>query len=342
MTERIGAAVTDSVAAATPDSAPPFAEVLQRRDRRRRRTRGLVAVGATAAVTATVIAVTTLGGPDRDRTAPPVATDGTTTPAADVTPNPSTHDRPPALVLGGAAGPVDAQQGSYCWGNACADYGIPQTEELPDVGQVVPLTVAFPMPGQWWFFVGRLDGGDGCSTYPVLAESVDDTHLQLTPSGPPGDRLAHYGVYSGGRDTSGFWRWTVPERDGVPQSWMTVTQNSPSSGGMADLKLIIDDAAVDGEVQAGVTVEAADGTAQTFPLPQVDQHCAGDGFVELAVSDGTPDRRIDGLGPAPYDYTVDLTIDGTSYTGTGTWSGEGTEHGGDARLTFEPALPALE
>lgn len=68
--------------------------------------------------------------------------------------------------------------------------------------------------------------------------------------------------------------------------------------------------------------------------------CPNDGFVEPAIPANTPEPRIDGLGPTPYTYDVSLDIDGKAYTGTGTWSGEGTEYGGDAHLTFDPPLPA--
>ena len=106
-------------------------------------------------------------------------------------------------------------------------------------------------------------------------------------------------------------------------------------------RLVLDDAAVDGSVEATVTVTAADGRATTFDLSEVDQHCDGDGFVELSVPSSSPDRRIDGVGPKPYALAVDLTIDGQQYAGSGSWSGEISEYGGDARLAFEPPLPRL-
>ncbi|WP_183097893.1 hypothetical protein [Nocardioides pelophilus] len=341
MTDPLQRSLSGAVEAATPDSAPPFGDVLERHARRRRRTRGALAVGAAGAATAAVAVAVAVGGPDDGRTAPPIATDGTdSSPVVELTPNSATGSAPPALVLGAPGGAVDALQGSYCWANGCGDMVLPKAEDAPDVGSVSPLNVAFPRPGQWSINLREGTDGRSCASYPALIEPDNETHLQLTPSGPAANRFASYFVYAAGGDTSGFWRWTVA-RDGVPLSWMTVTQNSPSSGGMTDLTLVIDDAAVDGDVSAEVTVEAADGATDTFALSEVDQHCDGDGFVELAIPEDTPEQRIDGLGPAPYDYRVDLTVDGQTYTGTGSWSGQGTEHGGDARLTFEPALPAL-
>jgi hypothetical protein len=235
---------------------------------------------------------------------------------------------------------VTAAQGSYCWGNTCADAAAPEASALPSIGHVATLNALFPLAGNW--SVSTSDGtrSRGCGHYPVRVDADSAGHLKLTPSGPSGERVARYFVYAGGGDTSGWWRWTVPPRDGQPEAWVNVKQNSPSSGGMTDLTVVVDDAGVDGEVSAQIRVEAADGAAATFAMPDVDQHCPDDGFVELAIPDDTPEPEIDGLGPTPYTYDVSLDIEGRSYTGAGTSSGQGTEYGGDAALTFEPALPA--
>jgi hypothetical protein len=183
-------------------------------------------------------------------------------------------------------------------------------------------------------------GFKGCGNYPVRVEGDEGGHLELTPSGPGGERVAGYFANAGEGDTSGWWRWTIPPRDGVPQAWVHLNRNSPRSGGMADLRVVLDDAAVDGDVSAVLTVEAGDGAVATFDLAQVDQHCEDDGFVELAVPDDTRDSKIDGLGPYPYEYDVELRLDGEEYDGVGTWTGQGTQYGGDAVLAFEPGLPA--
>ncbi len=345
MTDPIRDALARTTAAATPDTAPPFERVLDRRDRRRRRTRGGIAVGAAAAITAGVVFATTTGGARNDRTSPPVASDATRAPAPPtLTPDAFSGNRPPLLVLGGPSGPVDALQGSYCWGNGCVDSVVPGPAAVPDLGTVSPLSAAFPRSDQLSADSVASDNRPRCARYPTLVETDgggDGTQLLLTPSGPAGDRLASYFSYLGGGDTSGFWRWTV-ERDGVPLSWVTLSQNSPRSGGNARLAVMVDDAAVDGDVSAAVEVVAADGTRTEILPTRVDQRCAGDGFVELATPYDYSQRRIDGLGPAPYDYTVDLEIDGKTYVGTGTWSDETSQYGGDARLTFEPALPVLQ
>jgi hypothetical protein len=248
---------------------------------------------------------------------------------------------PPPLELRADGASITAAQGTSCWGNGCFDSVTPRASELPRIGPAATLEVGFPLPANWGVRIGDDTGFRGCGDYPVLVEAGDDGTLRLSPSGPPGVRVASYFAYAGGGDTSGWWRWHDAPRDGQPLAWVHVNQNSPSSGGMTDLRLVLDDADVDGEVSARVTVTAADGAASTFALPEVDQHCPDDGVVELALSPGTPEQRIDGLGPAPYSYDVSLEVDGAAHTGVGAWSGEGTEHGGDAALTFDPSLPSL-
>ena len=235
---------------------------------------------------------------------------------------------------------MTATQGSSCWDNGCSDAVAPKAADLPTVGTSTTLDAAFPLSGNWGVSISEGIGFGGCGHYPVRVEADGAGHLELIPSGPAGERAAYYFVYAGSGDTSGWWRWTVPPRDGMPLSWVHLNQNSPSSGGMTDLNLVLDDAAVDGEVSAEITVEASDGAVATFALPEVDQHCPDDHFVELAIPSDTPEPKIDGLGPTPYTYNVSLDLNGKTYIGTGTWSGEGTEHGGDAPLTFEPPLPA--
>lgn len=249
---------------------------------------------------------------------------------------------PPPLRLTSGETTVIATQGSSCWGNMCADMGAPRASDLPKIGPAATLNALFPLPGNWGVSISEGTGFGGCGRYPVRVEADGAGHLELTPSGPPGERVGEFFVHASSGDTSGWWRWTVPPRDGLPLAWVDLIQNSPSSGGMTDLTLILDDAAVDGEVSAQITVEAADGAVATFTMPEVDQHCPGDGFVELAIPTDTPEPKIDGLGPAPYGYEVSLDIDGNAYTGTGMWSGKGTQYGGDALLTFEPSLPALQ
>jgi len=236
---------------------------------------------------------------------------------------------------------VVALQGSSCWGNGCSDAAYPKASDLPST-TAATLDAIFPLLGNWAVSISDKAEVEGCVNYPVQVTGDGAGHLRFTPSGPPGKRVATYGVYAGDGDTSGWWRWTVPPRDGVPLAWVHLNQNGPSTGGMAELALIVDDAAVDGDVDAELTVESADGAVATFALSDVDQRCHGDGFVALSARTRTPQGKIDHLGPPPSTYRVSMTIDGLPYTGRGTWTGVGTEHGGDADISFDPSLPRLK
>lgn len=270
-----------------------------------------------------------------------VARDPAEPSAGELVPDRFDEQRPPELVLRAADGTaVTAQQGSSCWGNGCADAGAPQVDRLPDVGAVSTLEAAFPVVAEWWTDIDADAHRGGCASYPVLVEPVDDTHLDLTPSGPAGDRVATYFLRTPeGGDTSGWWRWTVPQRDGKPLAWVSITQNDPNSGGAEELHVYVDDAAVDGEVSAHVTVSPAAGRPTSLALTDVDQHCDGDGFVELSLPYPVRHHVLDSIGPKPYAYAVDLSVGGTTYTGSGSWAPADGIYAGDARLSFDEPLP---
>lgn len=294
------------------------------------------------ALVAVVGGVVAACGTDQS-TPDPVATDPTpsTAPAAGPAPVAEAWSdaEPPRLVLGTRDAPVAALQQSYCWGNGCFDMTRPSPSAIPTIAGA-PLQAAFPRPGAWDFTVFPDLAGHDCSR-PVLVEADDaGTTLTLTPTGPGG---TVYGDYffrpDDGGDTSGTWRWEVPPADGVALSWVSLVQNGPSSGGEARLGLVVDDAALPGKVSATVTVTSADGRRTRLPLPEVDRGCGDDRLVRLQTPTSERQQAIDGLGAAPYDYRVELSAGASTYVGTGTWSGRGTLHGGDARVTFDPPLP---
>ena len=312
------------------------------RRRQRRRTAG-VAIGAVAVLAGgAVLAANGIDGDDPTTVAKdPVAHASTPTngPGASTFPAsaPVGGDRPPPLRIATADGVIKAQQGSYCWGGQCADYAVPQWSDLPQVGEISPLLAAFGLSGRLDVTTVSRDD-ERCRYYPALVET-DGDDLTITPSGPAGEVMAQFFVSiasgDGGGDTSALWRWRIPERT-EDLAWLALRQNTPSSGGEARISVVLDSGSTDhalGKQPGKVTVTAANGARTQIDLDRVDQHCPDDGVLEVATPYNVSQKLIDGLGPAPYSYDVELYVDGRTRHLTGTSSGQDAPGGSDTRLT---------
>jgi len=186
MTDDFGRRLTERVEAATPDTLTPYDDVLARRDRRRTRRR----VGGVAAVVVAVgavgVAAVLAGGTSDERGDAPVATrPASPTGPALVVPSGGTDGPPPAIVVRGNGPQVDAWQGSYCWGNGCADMVSPAWNELPALGASDTVEAGFMDPEATW--TASLAGRRRCAGYPVQLAPTGAGTVELTPSGPAGD-----------------------------------------------------------------------------------------------------------------------------------------------------------
>lgn len=333
MTDELDRRLTERVDAATPDTLSPLAEVVARRARRRARRRvgGVAAAAVAVGVVASVAALA--NGPSGERGGTPVATPSpSATRPSLVVPSGGTDGAPPPIVVRGDGPQVDAWQGSYCWGTACVDMIPPPWDDLPELGAAPSVEAGFADPGTTWS--AGLAGGRQCARYPVFLAPTGAGRYDLTPSGPPGEYQLDIFVQSAeGGDTSGAARWTTPGAQ-APASWAHLHQNGPhGGGGGGTLDVVLDGAAVDGEVSGTATVSGTDRT-ETFELAVDDQGCGGDRYVTLTPR-GSVDRLVDGLGAGPFTYDVDVVVGGTHHRATAT-SADGAE---DTPLTFEPALP---
>jgi hypothetical protein len=115
------------------------------------------------------------------------------------------------------------------------------------------------------------------------------------------------------------------------------------------VELGIDDlAARRDDASARITVTAANGRSTTVPVALND----GDGEAGAGCYDAgslsfrAPDeagRAAAALGPAPFDYRVDLTLDGRKYVGTAVWPrDEDPDQAPGVPLTWSPELPAYQ
>ena len=337
MTDELSRRLTDRVDAATPDIVPPYAEVLARHTRHRRRR---VAVG-TAAILVVVGAAATLGAvaanqPSEGRGDGALATEppSTSAPAEALqVPERGSGGDPPPIVVAGAGPQATAWQGSYCWGNRCVDMAAPGWHDLPDVDTVPTVLAGFTDPGATWAV--SLVGRTGCARYPVLLTPVGVGTYELTPSGPAGQYRADVFIRSAaGGDTTGAFRWTTSGAT-APTSWAHLHQNGRFESGGGVVQVVLDRAAVDGQVRGDITVTGVDGSSHRFPLEVADAGCSGDGYALLAPQ-GLVDPAVDGLGAGPFTYDVDVVVEGTHHRASAA-SGNDAE---DTPLTFSPPLPS--
>lgn len=85
-------------------------------------------------------------------------------------------------------------------------------------------------------------------------------------------------------------------------------------------------------------VTGADGRAVTLK-PRWDKDCFDQGSLTFTAPHEEGLRATE-LGAGPFTYDVELTLDGTTYHGVGTWpDGETEDIAPHVPLTWTPALP---
>jgi hypothetical protein len=173
----------------------------------------------------------------------------------------------------------------------------------------------------------------------VPVKRQPDGTFRLAPAGYPGS----YDVYlsSNGPDGSAsfMFEWTTTKPGVRPEP--TARLAVITSGG-GTVEMAIDHLARTPEqVDATITVTAANGKNVKFTATQAQNQCRSDGslYWDGPAPSGTAAAA---LGPQPFRYDVTLVIDGASHTATATWPHDqivGNEP--SVALNFEPPLPGL-
>lgn len=344
--------LADQVNATTPDNPPPYAGVLARRDRRRTRRRvvwGSVGAGVlVAAVIGGAAALqpdprhseTRVADPSTSEAVEPTsATSSTQIP--DVAPDWDEKGAPP-VVLQLAGGQAVVEPWGYCYGNSCI-HGMPQPP-FEDVGDRAEVPFSFPLK-RWTFEASFSPSSDSrCErTINVPVEKTGDYTFAVPPAGPPGA----YDVNVFGRGPEGdvitTFAWTTTETGFLPEpsGYAGIVADNDGEFDSYGVEIGIEALAdTPREASVKVTVTAANGRSTTIgPLP-ADELCAGDGLVSF-VGGQADGKRAAALGPAPFDYLVEVTMDGQAYLGTAVWPrDEKPDLAPYTTLTFDPPLPA--
>jgi hypothetical protein len=278
------------------------------------------------------------------------AAPGTTTAAApsseptastEPTAPPLDLEKPPPVTVRFFDESVALEAWTYCYRNVCAD-GAPPVDP-PDVGNPGEVVVEFPL-GEWSFGAEFRPAGKKCGRIQVVQlEPVGDGRFLLRPAGYAGT----YDVTLFGRgagDLFTTFRWTTPA-DGplpTPEARLAVLAHSarrPHSYGVElELTNLV---RTPKHASARITVQARDGDAITFGAKRSDLRCLPEGTVYW---DGPDARGLESaaLGEGPFDYRVELELDGTRYVAVATWPADeiaGNEP--SVALHFTPRLPGL-
>lgn len=328
----------------TPSVPPPFDEVLARRDRRRTRRRAVVVtLGASAVVAAIVVGGSALR-PDGNAAAPPATgpDNSSRSPSVpDVAPGWDEEGGPPVVLqLDGAQ--VVLEPWTSCFGNMCVD-GMP-LPPFADVGDREEVAFSFPL-AEWDFEATftPLDGGECKRGLTVPVESTGRHTFEVSPAGPPGDyQVDLFGSGPGGDAATTFqWSTTSSGKIPAPLGALAVIADNDGKLDSYGIDLTLSDlGSISGDVRATIIVTAANGRSETFGPLQPAAGCHGAGTLTFNGRSVDGERAV-ALGPAPFDYRVEVTLDGTTYVGTAAWPrDERPEEAPYTTLRFDPPLPA--
>jgi hypothetical protein len=272
------------------------------------------------------------------------AAPGTTTaaaPSSEPTARSLDLEKPPPVTVRFFDESVALEAWTYCYRSVCAD-GAPPAEP-PDVGNPGEVIVEFPLAG-WSFSAEFRPAGDECGRIQeVPLEAVGDGRFLLRPAGYAGT----YDVTLFGRgdgDLFVTFRWTTPA-DGplpTPEARLAVLAHSarrPHSYGVElELANLV---RTPKQASARITVQARDGDAITFGAKRSGARCLPEGTVYW---DGPDAKGLEAaaLGEGPFDYRVELELDGARYVAVATWPADeiaGNEP--SVALRFVPNLPGV-
>lgn len=242
---------------------------------------------------------------------------------------------------------VDAQPWTACLATGCWDGAPGLGGTIPSVGSPQALYFALDYPG-WrfhWVSFNPVDDDCGGRSITVRATPVGDRVFRVEPAGLSGEwRVDVFGRGPAGGDAVTSVRWTTPGDGTMPEPRATGTLFTDEDGdrvapyGGPELHLS-DLARTPGRVTASWTVTDRTGTSVTVPLHRRKTRCERDGTASFHGRELTSAELATLTGPS-VTYTVELVLDGRSYTGTSRWPQDETSEPPYTRFSFEPALPA--
>ena len=90
------------------------------------------------------------------------------------------------------------------------------------------------------------------------------------------------------------------------------------------------------EARGRLRLTASGGEELAFVLELAAERCTRDGVITFVTPTGP--SEIDLTGAPPFTYAVDVTLDGVTSTGTGSWPDDLVANGNELELTFDPPI----
>jgi hypothetical protein len=254
---------------------------------------------------------------------------------------PGKLDAPPPVTLRYLDKAAALHAWTYCYRNGCAD-GAPPADPL-DVGSPEEVGVEFPL-ADWSFGATFTPAGQRCGReQQVRLERTHAGGFVVTPAGFAGT----YDVTLFGRgegDLFVTFRWTTPH-DGPlaePEASAAIVAGSRRRADSYGVELHLSNLVeTPKKATARVTVEARDGHAVTFAATRSKSGCWPEGTVYW---DGPDDKGLEAaaLGDGPFEYTVEVDLDGSRHVATATWPDDEIRgYAPNVALEFTPPLPGL-
>ena len=272
-------------------------------------------------------------------------------PTADPRVDPGSLAAPPRIRLVTSSGEVELFQGSYCWqsgsSGVCADSVGPTRGDLVDAGDTDAILIEVGVDlDHLSATLVPLDAGGCAPTYDAEPEYLGEGRYRIEAAGPAGlYRVDLWGTAPQG-EVPGYLQWRMPSGPAAaPEARLAIVWE-PHGELEGQGYLLTLDGLPPGphEASARITATAADGDTLTFDAGEPDDRCPrGDTLVFGETGTDVSDRVAD-LGPAPFDYTVYLALDGVVHHGTGTYpeavdSEPDNDNPAPVLLTWDPPLP---
>lgn len=272
-------------------------------------------------------------------------------PGADPGLDPDSLSAPPPIRLVLADDEVELFQGSYCWDSAevsvCSDGMGPTEADLVDAGGTSSVEVVVDVPlDSLEVELSPLPGGRCAPSYDAEAVALGEGHYRIDPAGPGG----RYQVSLWGRapqgEVPGYFQWRMPAGPAPePQARLSIVWEPHGElEGQGFLFRVEGLPPQAYDATASVTATASNGESMTFDAGEPDDTCPRGGTLAFAERGTDVSDQVALLGPAPFDYAVDLTLDGEVFHGSGRYPEEVDSDPGDDNpapvlLTWDPPLP---